>query len=159
MRWPSMLLLLSACSRSPAEKAPVTVPPATPPASAEGPAKPPTRSEGLPKPPEIRPVVYVGAPCLGRTYERVVTLGPDDKIEIADRVAPCPPGAACVWSGIVVRSGTYAAEPGKGSTRLILSIDAPDSGQARPLPPTLSWWSSRGELTEPGESCSYVRQP
>lgn len=44
--------------------------------------------------------------CGGRAYERVVVLR-EGTFTASDRVSPCPPGAACVWSGVVERAGRY----------------------------------------------------
>lgn len=48
-----------------------------------------------------------------------------------DLVAPCPPDVACVWSGIVTNTGTWAAKKGAIS----LSYDSPDNmaGATTPL--------------------------
>ncbi len=149
------LVLVSACNHSgesPQTQPTVSVAPPAPTASAKPTPPVPASGPGL--------GTWVGAPCAGRSYERVVTLGPENAIEITDRVSPCPPGAQCIWSGLVVRSGTFTVESpsalGKPS-RLVLAIEEAESAKAQPLPQYFLWWDSRGELTEADESCGYVR--
>ena len=60
---------------------------------------------------------YVGEPCGARTYVRNLELRADGTYEIEDRIAPCPPDAVCMWSGIVTFAGTWAeTEPGVALT-------------------------------------------
>ncbi len=172
--WLVALCLLASCNRNGAGPNPDPVPTVTTPAPTATPTGAPTEtgSPTAPPPASSPPPVkgargpgagaYASAPCPGRTYERVVNLGQDGAVEIADRVAPCPPKAKCVWSGIVVRSGTYSVEGpsalGK-PFRVVLNIQAASNPKANALPSHLLWWESRGALTEPDESCSYTRRP
>jgi hypothetical protein len=45
----------------------------------------------------------VQAPQVPRTY----SFGAGNSVTVEDSVAPCPPGAMCIWSGIVTRSATF----------------------------------------------------
>lgn len=51
---------------------------------------------------------YTSPSCGKRTYARELSLGADGHFTASDLVSPCPPKAVCVWSGIVVRQGTYS---------------------------------------------------
>ena len=165
-RWLFAVLLLPSCSRGGGSEPPpaVTVAPAAAPTSSALPVATSAEPEPEPKlgPPGPGVGTYVGAACTGRSYERVVTLGSEGTIEVVDRVSPCPPGAQCVWSGIVVRSGKYSVqgptELGK-PFRVVLSLAGAQDPKASVLPTHLLWWGSRGSLTEPDESCRYVRRP
>ena len=166
------VLAAAACSKPSVEPAPAPPPTVTtPPSGSDEVSPPPAPDEPAPEqaPPPLPGAkpgppsgTYLGAACPGRAYERVVKLGSDGSIDVEDRVSPCPPGARCVWSGIVVRAGTYAVEPpaalGK-PFRVILSMKGASDPKAAALPPHLLWWESRGELTEPDEKCRYVAQP
>ena len=173
--WLVALCLLASCNRNgagegakPEPAVTVTAPPpsAQPPQAGTAGAGSSTR-EASPPPPAVGPRgpgpgAYASGPCPGRTYERVVNLGQDGAVEIADRVAPCPPNAKCVWSGIVVRSGTYRVEGPSAlgrPFRVVLDIQAASNPKANALPSHLLWWESRGALTEPDESCRYRRRP
>lgn len=48
--------------------------------------------------------------CGARTYERILTLKEDRTFTATDRVSPCPPKVQCIWSGIVVWSGTWVTD-------------------------------------------------
>jgi hypothetical protein len=176
-RWILVALLPLACNRAGGtEPAPAAVVTATTASAARGsaPTAAPTASaasaptaapSGQPEPvletPSPGAGTYVSAACTGRSYERVVTLGADGSVEIVDRVSPCPPGAKCVWSGIVVRTGTFSVqshdELGK-PFRVSLVLGGVQDPKANALPSHLLWWESRGVLTEPDASCSYRRQ-
>ena len=165
-RWFFAVLLLLSCSRGGGSEPPpaVTVAPAAEAMTAPT-SSPPVAISAEPEsklgPPGPGVGTYVGAACNGRSYERVVTLGSEGAIEVVDRVSPCPPGAQCVWSGIVVRSGKYSVrgptELGK-PFRVVLSLVGAQDPKASVLPTHLLWWESRGSLTEPDESCRYVRR-
>ena len=103
---------------------------------------------------------YRSASCGTRKYPRVVHLSAPNKVQMDDLVSPCPPGARCMWSGIVVRTGTYAVESGKhvgAPMRLVLTLTKDPRSEAPP--PHLLWWNSRGELSEPDEKCLYKPEP
>ncbi|HUT77298.1 MAG TPA: hypothetical protein VM285_06415 [Polyangia bacterium] len=48
--------------------------------------------------------------CGERKYRRRVELFADGRFAAVDEVAPCPPGARCVWSGIIRWQGTWSLE-------------------------------------------------
>ena len=50
---------------------------------------------------------YTQPSCGERSYVRNLTLAEDGRAELEDRVSPCPEGTACMWSGIVIRNGTF----------------------------------------------------
>lgn len=56
------------------------------------------------------PVSLVSEACGDRAYERRLTLAPDGTYSGLDLVAPCPPTAHCVWSGVVEFSGAWSSE-------------------------------------------------
>ena len=99
------LLTLAACAPPPSPQgAPDAMPPG--PAPVE-PAPPATQ----PAPPAGGEVAIVGtwkSPACGtRKYERNITFAADNTFTAKDLVSPCPPNVACIWSGIVDRSGAY----------------------------------------------------
>lgn len=53
---------------------------------------------------------WLSTSCGERAYPRLITFEADGSFAAEDRVSPCPPGARCVWSGIVHRTGTYTVE-------------------------------------------------
>ena len=48
--------------------------------------------------------------CGGAAYARELSLMEDNTFEYRDLVSPCPPNARCMWSGVVVRSGTWSSQ-------------------------------------------------
>ena len=157
------------------DPAPVTAPTdtaATPPAPAPTAAEPaPTSTETVTGKAPLRrgkgdtsDGTYSSKSCGARKYERLVTLGPDRKVTVEDRVSPCPQGAQCIWSGIVMRSGTYGVirpnAPG-GPITFTLELGAPTPANA-PVQGAgdvskLEWYESRGQLTESGDNCPYEK--
>ena len=101
---------------------------------------------------------WQSASCGARTYTRRLILHDSGSFEAFDLVSPCPPGAVCVWSGIIRWGGTWKLEPG----RVVLSVEAKDGA---PLPehrPGSLQVDTRREapvLVEDAEgaSCPYVR--
>lgn len=99
---------------------------------------------------------WSSGPCGGRKYERVLTLRDSFTFDAEDRVSPCPPGTACVWSGIVMRKGSYRVE---GATAVLTVQDGASTKPASPLPATLVWDDAKGAPAEQsdGTSCPYAR--
>jgi hypothetical protein len=96
--------------------------------------------------------------CGERTYERVITLT-KGSFEAQDRVSPCPPGVACVWSGVVPRAGTYRID---GTIVSLALDDASKQAKGPPVvfPATLELEGDHlVELTASGARCVYVRRP
>lgn len=48
--------------------------------------------------------------CGERAYRRRIEFFADGRFTAVDEVAPCPPGARCVWSGIIRWLGTWSLE-------------------------------------------------
>jgi len=76
------------------------------------------------------PATLVAQPCGTRAFVREIDLLPVDRFAARDLVSPCPPGARCVWSGIVLRSGTATWREG----HLVLEA-APQDPSGPPGPP------------------------
>jgi len=102
---------------------------------------------------------WLSPSCGARTYPRLLTFGADGRFTAEDRVAPCPPGARCIWSGTVYRSGTYSIE---GET-IHLQIEEPQ--QQRPGAPfperlTLAGGPVEREVGDGGTAidCAYSKQ-
>jgi hypothetical protein len=135
-----------------AAEAPSAAPSASAPAASSGAA--------AVEPSPVPAGTYRSASCGTRKYARVVHLSAPNKIQMDDLVSPCPPGARCMWSGIVVRTGTYSVVSGKhvgAPMRLALTLTKDPRSEAPP--PHLLWWNSRGELSEPDEKCLYKPEP
>lgn len=58
-------------------------------------------------------------------YAQELVISEDGSFTYTDLVSPCPPNARCMWSGVVVRSGTWTAQ---GPT-VSLSADGGIEGQ------------------------------
>lgn len=52
---------------------------------------------------------WMSPSCAERAYARFITFEAG-AFTAEDRVAPCPPGAQCIWSGVVHRSGRYSID-------------------------------------------------
>ncbi|MFT3773176.1 MAG: hypothetical protein QM820_47965 [Minicystis sp.] len=98
---------------------------------------------------------WSSASCGARAYERRLVLDSDGSFTAEDRVSPCPPNVACVWSGIVIRRGKYAMADGA----IQLAVDGPNAGPGQPLPPTLAMDASGApaEVLDGGTRCPYTR--
>lgn len=158
MRSAALLLALAACS-SKAESPSAS--PSSSPSPPEGTAAEPAAAPAAPRPPASQPDLagaWVSPKCGDRTYERRITFEKDGAFTAEDRVSPCPPGARCIWSGIVNRAGRYelrgdsvALEPAKGDA----------SAAGKPLPASLGFDREKGAPfeTAPEERCLYERAP
>ena len=113
--------LALACS--PSTSTPARVDPMTidPPASASGSFAAGGKSPGrvVANPADAVVGEWEGAPCEGRAYVRRVAFEPDGSFLATDRVAPCPPGASCMWSGILLWKGAW----NRDGTRVVLAAD------------------------------------
>ncbi len=69
--------------------------------------------------------------CADRRYRRQINFQEGDKFVAIDEVAPCPPKARCVWSGIIHWSGTWSLE----NDTITLKITPVKSGKAPESPP------------------------
>lgn len=157
----------SACSSSPpgaGTAATVDVPPPTTgapsPATTPG-AAAPSATAPAPTPGSTASAAadlagtWGSASCGARTYERVLELRADGTFTASDRISPCPPGATCVWSGIIVREGTWAP----GADRVTLTVTKDGKGPAgRPLPATLVLDGASLAEEAGTERCPYTRR-
>lgn len=78
---------------------------------------------------------WLSPSCGERAYARSLTFDADGRFTAEDRVSPCPPGARCVWSGIVLRSGTFSVE---GETVRLHAEEPARKGPGMPLPDELT---------------------
>lgn len=144
---------------------PVVTVPATPPvaaATSTPPAAPATGAQpGAPLPitaPAVTLITLDGTwespSCGGRTYTRRITFAEAAKFIAEDRISPCPKGVSCVWSGIIIRQGTYKVE----KDTISLTIGKTSSGPAKSeLPTSLTLDGSRApvETGDDGKPCVY----
>ena len=94
-------------------------------------------------------------PCGKRPYTRDLELKPKGVAVVHDRVSPCPPDVACVWSGIITYEGTWTLQDGR--VELKLERKTYPNMKAAPLPTGLSW--SGGPVSEEaGVRCTYRTQ-
>ncbi|NUQ77509.1 MAG: hypothetical protein HUU21_28560 [Polyangiaceae bacterium] len=93
--------------------------------------------------------------CGSREFERLIKLQEDGELHGEDRVAPCPPGTQCMWSGIIFWSGTWRVE----SNRAILTeVNPPPGPTDAPRPKELEWnesTASPAERSAEGRLCPY----
>ena len=75
-------------------------------------------------------------------------------MKVNDRVSPCPPKVACVWSGIISFEGTWTLT-GQRVTLKLRRTTYPNMKTA-PLPDALVWSTSLVAI-ESGERCSFRR--
>ncbi|MEM9693757.1 MAG: hypothetical protein AAGA56_14505, partial [Myxococcota bacterium] len=98
---------------------------------------------------------FLSAACESRSYPRHLELDLAKKqLSLEDRISPCPPDVACVWSGIVERQGSFTlmAPPAVGEpTRLEVTWKESGGGKGEPAPAHFEWYESRGVLTEAGD--------
>lgn len=93
--------------------------------------------------------------CGARTFERVLELRGDGTFTAHDRVSPCPPGARCVWSGIVTREGTWSV----AGDRLALAVTKEGTGPKTVVLPTSLAIDGRAPVEEAdGTRCVYTRR-
>lgn len=103
---------------------------------------------------------WTSGPCAARNYPRDITLSADHSFEAIDKVAPCPPGARCVWSGLVLWRGTWRL----ASDRIELERDQGAAGkQPQHVAAALTPAYENGQLvlraTEDGAECPYTKSP
>ena len=165
-------LLLAGCPKSttagPTGSGPVPPPTATPPptvavATATATATAPTTTATTTATATVDPST---APWLGewrsnscgkRRYTRLLTLTADGQFSAQDRVSPCPPKVACVWSGIIDYSGSWRLE---GNTMTLTHDPAKSSGpKTIPLLTTLTWSAGDKAPSEASDAgrCLYAR--
>jgi len=115
---------------------------------------------------EPEPVPYAGTwqngSCGTRKYLRRITFHEDGRFEAADLVAPCPPNAKCVWSGVVNWQGTFTLEDDRFSLDITTQVpERPDSPVA--IPESFVVLSTDpyvlAEESSEGMTCPYTRTP
>jgi hypothetical protein len=67
---------------------------------------------------------WVSNGCGDRAYPRLVAFADDGTYSTQEFVAPCPPGAQCVWSGIIITAGNWRLEGGR------VSLEETEAGAA-----------------------------
>jgi len=92
--------------------------------------------------------------CGERKYVRWLTLKSDGKVIGQDRVSPCPPKVACVWSGIVAWKGEYVVAG--DNLRLTVSSDAGGAAKTITLPTELRWDATSSAPAE--GDCTYRKR-
>jgi hypothetical protein len=98
---------------------------------------------------------WVSASCGERKYERQLSFEAGNRFASLELVSPCPPGARCVWSGIVQRLGTYEQK----GTRVGLVVDAPVDEHGQPLPEAVEFDGRVVERAPDGSACEYAYRP
>ncbi|XXU88919.1 hypothetical protein WMF21_14635 [Sorangium sp. So ce1099] len=97
------------------------------------------------------------AACAPRKYERVLSFAKGGSFAAEDRVSPCPPRVACIWSGVIHRKGAFK----RSGDAVSLSVAEASQGPGgQPFPTTLTVDPSTGALVEAGDggaACSYQR--
>jgi hypothetical protein len=63
--------------------------------------------------------VWENSSCGEREFLRRIELKGDGTFSAVDEVAPCPPEAKCVWSGVINWRGTWE----KAGERIALSLE------------------------------------
>ena len=98
---------------------------------------------------------WSSAGCGERSYVRELTLAVDGTFVGRELVSPCPPGAHCIWSGIVDTSGTWSRQGEVVSLAFKGVEDSP--GPTLAFPEQLTY--TDGHLVEAGEGegCTYQR--
>lgn len=127
--------------------------PPPPPVTAPGDPAAPAPAQ-LPAEPDLAGS-WSSAGCGGRAYERRIELRADGTFSAEDLVSPCPPGARCVWSGVVVRRGTW-----KMQKAAIALTAEPVTGPApgAPFPTELAIDAGAPvEMGSAGARCAYQR--
>ena len=139
-----MPLLACACPRGTAPEIPT-----------QAPAEPaPAAQRGLPE-----PSAWSSPACENRSWERLIRFE-GERFQAQDMIAPCPPGKVCVWSGILLRTGSWSLD--RRQLRLTLDADpaqgqVPGAGDHR-FPEQL-WLADDGRLTEDEGRCPYAQVP
>lgn len=146
-RWAWVVVMLAGCSPAPSPTGPTGGDGAT--------------STGAGSPPAAVNVVggWSSPSCGARTYTRTITLNEGGSFSAQDLVSPCPPGAQCIWSGIVDTTGSYSIQ---GTT--IQLAPKPSAGRSapQPFPTTLAIdpaTQAIAEVLPDGTRCAYAHAP
>lgn len=98
---------------------------------------------------------WVSPSCGERKYERQLSFEAGNRFASLELISPCPPGARCVWSGIVQRLGSYEQK----GTRVALVVDAPVDSHGQPLPEAVEFDGRVVERAPDGSACEYAYRP
>lgn len=102
---------------------------------------------------------WLSPSCGERAYARYIVFEAGGRFTAEDRVAPCPQGAQCVWSGVVYRSGTYSVE---GESVHLKLENAPVTSPGAAFPERLKLAPGPVEVarSDAGDSifCEYVKR-
>jgi hypothetical protein len=93
--------------------------------------------------------------CGDRKYARELSIAEGGTFTARDLVSPCPPGAACVWSGIVERSGKWVAD----GSRLTFTVES--GADAKPGVPFVTELEIGAEVlveSVSGQRCEYRKR-
>ncbi|WP_433935671.1 hypothetical protein AB3662_13110 [Sorangium cellulosum] len=140
---------------APTTQAPTTAAPTTAAPTASGPTTPAQATTPAPGGDALLGT-WKSAACAPRKYERVLSFAKDGSFTAEDRVSPCPPRVACVWSGIVHRKGAFKRS---GDTVSLSVAEASQGPGVQPFPTTLTVDAAGGlaEAGENGKPCPYQR--
>ncbi|WP_437602288.1 hypothetical protein WMF28_11730 [Sorangium sp. So ce590] len=149
-------------TQAPTAQGPTTQAPTTQAPTAQGPttqAPTTTAPTAAPGPGGDDPLLgtWRSAVCGPRKYERVLAFAKGGSFTAEDRVSPCPPKVACVWSGIIQRKGAFKRA---GDTLSLSVAEASRGPGAQELPTTLTVDAATGAPVEAGEGgkpCPYQR--
>ncbi|WP_438019612.1 hypothetical protein WMF18_11285 [Sorangium sp. So ce315] len=141
--------------QAPTTQAPAASGPTTPAPAASGPTTPAqatTPAQGD----EALLGAWRSAACGSRKYERVLSFAKDGSFTAEDRVSPCPPRVACIWSGIIHRKGAFKRS---GDTVALSVAEASQGPAGQPFPTTLvvDAAGAPAEAGEDGKPCPYQR--
>lgn len=105
---------------------------------------------------------WVGAwqsgPCGARKYPRWITIDAGGVLRGQERISPCPPNVACVWSGIIPWQGAW--KKADGGIAITVTSELTNDKMMKPLPERLTWDAAASVLVEAGSDppCRYERR-
>ena len=138
IRGAMFVFLLLACSKQPTPNATPDAAPQQ--ASQAAPSSTTSAKEWMGK--------WVNASCGERGFARYLTFNTDGSLELEDHVSPCPPGAPCAWSGIIVAPGSWVGE----GDDVVLALKPTAGPPLQFAPSRLSWKGAPAE-----GNCMYER--
>jgi len=100
---------------------------------------------------------WVSQPCGDRKYPRQLNLDADGTFIMTDLISPCPPGAKCIWSGVVARKGTWSVTGSRADLVYDPAGSAASNGKGTPAPAVLQWDADKKAPAESTE-CVYARR-
>ncbi|XXV30081.1 hypothetical protein WME87_14675 [Sorangium sp. So ce1389] len=96
------------------------------------------------------------AACAPRKYERVLSFAKGGSFAAEDRVSPCPPRVACIWSGIIHRKGAFKRS-GDAVSLSVAEASRGPGGQPFPTTLTIDASGAPAETGADGKPCPYQR--